>query len=1046
MNGPVGTLSGSEADQRYIYVRDIRAMRKRIGKKLKLEGTKDYPKLVIKGKDYDKLFLEAKEGNPRFDGNDGIAGKHILCFDASEDGDKIYSGSSAPPGEIIVWDVKKHPKKILHRLPPLGWSPKPEAVKKPFVPYMGQSRYHSAPVTGVRVVEGVMATASLDGAIILWERIDSASAKHPPRATHVVTSSPSATPSAPTSGDEADGAVGEGASGDTTVPNSTPEVEVVPAGFTCLAVSSIGPAAGRPPKGSNKTSANATRAGPGEATPEVVEKYLTAALKEASEGLGGQGDQKKVLTRSPRPTRPHLLFAGDESGALTVWVVLPNAFEYEAPSKGVLEDKPAPGGMGKKEPKKIQFTPQPIKVASVRVGEGVVVTSLYVDRTRSVVFAGDMAGTVTAWDFSALLSLTPLDQPDGALVPLEELAKLSTPSCTSRIMALELHENKLFVGCLGHFLYPVGLVVEYLEDDGEWGRAYVIKVNHTPASEDGSDAEVVTYDLIVDGEYDGTQASTEGLWREDSVAHARIRTVKNEDTLREVKKGVRKGVLDAARGVDSAILAMSCCLEPSDLKPEDTSIVPENKVVKPSEVKLFADAAEAFVESTFTAADAKTNQRGLVGAVQTTSRMVADTTVAVGSTAVTTVAPNWLVRKSFWGGGNAPTADTTDAAIKASAPDIPHSLYVWDVADVLHDPPTEPLLSLKEHYAGVSSFTVDKDDRVLYSASFDKTIVLWKITGGPVKSAEGSPSPDGEVADFGLVKVGRISGFSGAVHCVHVHDGEHLYAGTSSYNIEERMLPMEMPTRPLLERFGAKGPTGTKTTSTSTPTAPTPDNFQFELQELDEHVIAEGNNKAQQQDGDPASGGEDSSSKALKLVDKRGLWKVEKLDNSKTWLKAFGDVNWAFCSLMAETYHTGRCDENDRLEDAPVPEGGAAADKSRVTRGDLDGPLPGGVDPSSQFNSRFGEGDHGAAYEEDDEDEVEEEEEDDWCGGSDDDEGSTAPDSAGAASGKAHSALGGHNSAPSNLGLIFSCCRRKSSGSPTRTPADAGDNADEGGE
>ena len=183
--GALVNVMGESAEQRYEYVKIMREMRKKMIKKAPFGEEDELPRLLSKGTDFEKQLIVAKEGNPpKCPDNNGIPGKHILSFDLSDDGNRLFSGSSSPPGEVLVWDVKRHPKKVLHRLPPLGWTP--PTVDIPFNSYKGQARYHSMPVTSVKLLGDLLATASLDGTIIIWENLMSSSARSPPKPVHVL--------------------------------------------------------------------------------------------------------------------------------------------------------------------------------------------------------------------------------------------------------------------------------------------------------------------------------------------------------------------------------------------------------------------------------------------------------------------------------------------------------------------------------------------------------------------------------------------------------------------------------------------------------------------------------------------------------------------------------------------------------------------------------------------------------------------------------------------------------------------------------------------
>lgn len=160
----VGTDS---ADDRYQFVSTIRKMQYMIGKKTKFgKFAIEFPPLTIKGKDYDMRMIDAKEGNPsRCQDLDGVGGEHILCFDMTSDRKRIFSGSSTPMGEILAWDNRTFPKKIQHRLPPVGWTKSSQDGKSP---------YHNMAVTGLKVIDDkVLLSASLDGTLAVWSSVSS---------------------------------------------------------------------------------------------------------------------------------------------------------------------------------------------------------------------------------------------------------------------------------------------------------------------------------------------------------------------------------------------------------------------------------------------------------------------------------------------------------------------------------------------------------------------------------------------------------------------------------------------------------------------------------------------------------------------------------------------------------------------------------------------------------------------------------------------------------------------------------------------------------
>ena len=98
--------------------------------------------------------------------------------------------------------------------------------------------------------------------------------------------------------------------------------------------------------------------------------------------------------------------------------------------------------------------------------------------------------------------------------------------------------------------------------------------------------------------------------------------------------------------------------------------------------------------------------------------------------------------------------------------EAPPTIFIWDLAKKA-DEPQEPI-ALSAHQGGVSSLAIDKN--YLYSASFDKTIIVWQLPAGDKSEATEGPAQP--------TRITRLRGFEGALHFVIVDGGDHLYAGT----------------------------------------------------------------------------------------------------------------------------------------------------------------------------------------------------------------------------------------------------------------------------
>lgn len=115
---------------------------------------------------------------------------------------------------------------------------------------------------------------------------------------------------------------------------------------------------------------------------------------------------------------------------------------------------------------------------------------------------------------------------------------------------------------------------------------------------------------------------------------------------------------------------------------------------------------------------------------------------------------------------------------------------------------------------------------------------------------------------------------SGALHCVAVKDMDLLLAGTSDFNVEERMLPLQMKKTPLDER-------GRRPTQ--------PDPFQFEIQRLDAYPV----------DSPPDS-----------------IWRATVAEETtNNWFSAMGSLLGATCNLGVGLARGGRCNNVSFLEE-----------------------------------------------------------------------------------------------------------------------------------
>ena len=144
------------------------------------------------------------------------------------------------------------------------------------------------------------------------------------------------------------------------------------------------------------------------------------------------------------------------------------------------------------------------------------------------------------------------------------------------------------------------------------------------------------------------------------------------------------------------------------------------------------------------------------------------------------------------------------AEIFRSRIDPKHFIFPQKKKGIKIDAPSF-LYPLRGHYGGVSSLLVN--DCFLFSSSYDQTVCVWKITerveeagadGGPASSRPASSGPDSsanggrgdagsgdEIPELPPAMIGRITGFSGAVHTLaFFNNGEDLLACTSNYDVE----------------------------------------------------------------------------------------------------------------------------------------------------------------------------------------------------------------------------------------------------------------------
>lgn len=939
----IGTLAlGDSPSDRYKYITVIRDMRKLIGRKIGKGASvvSNYPPLVIKGGDYDMRMIDAKEGNPpKCLDMEGVAGEHILCFDLTSDGSRIFSGSSTPFGEIIVWDSKIFPKKVLHRMPHIGWVNSNKDKRIPF---------HQKAVTCVRVInDAVLVSTSLDGKFCVWGNLSSPTVA--PTLLHMV-----------------DDPIR------TNIKNTiAPVLPTGPIGVNCLAVCPLD------------------------------DEYITPATGQFDGWVATAKDddvvQKKGATIVDNP-QAYLLFLGGDNGSIDVWTLLPASFT-ETHSKKVQQQQQS---IFVKKTKKMKLhettfiTPAPQKLGNLLLssqppdGDDTAliklesVTSLIVD--RGLLYAGGRYGTIMVWDISSILH-KPAGDVGSRFPPLK---------VPTRVMSFAIKDNALFTGVLGHFSRSVGDVVE-CRVDASWkafypgGLGFISDPNWTKDFLDGisrpefdefqknlklwrssSDAEIasgweqativrvnlgateldITYDVVLDPYFDTATQRLDNAWLVEGIPYNGIRPVQMHDELAGTKKTVTSFIASTARFLDQNVLANL-----SEGNPTAKDDRQKDKVEITAEIVLFQRAVEDFIDSLASTADARSMSRESSALAAQGARVTIDTISSLSSL-LSMVAPAWMVRKVL-GHGAASDEDRVKAHKK---PFHSTTLFMWDITTLIKKPrkhladsddeddeeyaaalssttapssasvaasaavsaasdaataaasaasaaaaavAAAPTLSkqkkgakkwkllrsfgiavglapveysssdlkvpeaapdaqfmLREHFGGVSTLTFEgKDKEFLFSGSYDSTVCVWDMA--PVARME-RPA-----------KLARITGFRRAVHCVYVSDGDRLYASTSDYNIEERMMPLKISRLP-----------------DKTAMRP-PDDIQHEHQDLDNAMI-------------PLE-----KDAAMDL-----LWREETPIHAKSLIHAAQDLVFASCSLFAETYHSGRCDARNRYVEA----------------------------------------------------------------------------------------------------------------------------------
>ena len=500
---PLAMISGVSEEMRYSYVSDIRTIRRKIIEGLELQDKQeDWPPLKCGNKDFDKLLTIAKEANPRFSGNDGFPGKHILTCAVSADCNRLYTGGNKRNeqnhakvvGEILVWDVKKYPKAILHRIDA-----------------------HSNTVTAVKLSNGCMISAALDGKLKLWGKIDNYSPKAPPQeitdCTVLVSPKPvvASGESVSSTGTFSSGFYGllsfggifrkQGAPGVVSEIEAPKSEGVEPAGAQSgEAAEGMGEDAAQTGEARQAEEAAKTEEGnpteepgPAEAAIATVEPGLPGEAvnagsdgnledaKAAVEGYGvtclallqddensqdksfqlftsqlgsssqlrGLLEKKKkesldsineVRKSEGKTTMAKLVdsvgsvaFAGTEDGKVTLFALFPNGMRLKSAFK----------------------TPPPIKLGSFVFGEQEGVSSLLIEGNS--LFVGGVKGTVKKYNISDLLQINGEDADVSSVTATSFIVE----ACNTRIMSMAVKDQKLYVGCLGKFPYAEGLEVEF---------------------------------------------------------------------------------------------------------------------------------------------------------------------------------------------------------------------------------------------------------------------------------------------------------------------------------------------------------------------------------------------------------------------------------------------------------------------------------------------------------------------------------------------------------------------------------------------------------
>ena len=439
-----------------------------------------------------------------------------------------------------------------------------------------------------------------------------------------------------------------------------------------------------------------------------------------------------------------------------------------------------------------------------------------------------------------------------------------------------MHRNTLFVGCAGYFAFSKGLIVEYLDANLGWLRAVIIDVIIDP-----TDCLLTTYVLVVDDDYEYDEDDIdnvellETMYRfEKMVPLSHVRSLKVNDALEYHKDNIKNMISGAGGALDPALAFITG----STNEPVPKQ-VPESKTIKAAPLKLYQDACCDLFDSTVSTFHPVDNARWAYSSAKSVAGTGATVAGDLGTVAVTNVVPAWLIKKVS---RDQLEEGPKDSSEEPGEPTLQHmpTIFVWNLADVAkqrkaaapsEEPSDEPyfeakpLYSLTAHQGGVSGLAVEKG--CLYSSSLDKTVCMWNITS---------------IAKEQPFLVARITGFGGGLHSLIIEGNDRLMVGTSMYNIEERMLPTEMPTERLVENNVHLDP----------------DTYQFELQEMDDHLNMYVDNKATVEVG----------------LYKQHDWKVYEIDeifepehtaNVKSLLSASSDFFYYSFTLALDMYH--RC-------------------------------------------------------------------------------------------------------------------------------------------